>query len=86
MLPMFEPKKMASVISSKRGKPDLDVAVEVEIPGSEIDPGLQEAAEDIMRAIESKSVIDLAKAIKSAIECVDSAEEPSMEIDESYEE
>lgn len=73
MLPMFEPKKIVSVISSKRGKPDLDVAAEVEAPGSKMDPGLKEAAEDLMRGLESKSVMDIASALKAAFECLEAA-------------
>lgn len=68
-LPFLDRKKMSSVIASRRGKsPDIEVNPEVEAPGSEMDPGLKSAAEDILRAIESKSVIDLAKAIQSAFE------------------
>lgn len=87
MLPFLEPKKMSSVISAKRGKVGLEEAPEVLAPGSELDPGLQEAAQDIMRAIEAKSSIDLAKAIKAAFEICDSAphEEGSDEMEQQGE-
>lgn len=57
---------------SKRGKPDMEANSEVEAPGSDINPGLKSAAEDILRAIESKSPIDLAKAIEAAFNACDS--------------
>lgn len=67
MLPFLDKKKTVSVIMSKRGKnPDIEVNSEVEAPESDLDPSLKMAAEDILRAIETKSVIDLAKALKSA--------------------
>lgn len=68
---------------SRRGKgPDVEVASEVEAPDSQMDPALKEAAADILRAIETKSVMDLAKAIKAAYEICDSSQEeqePQME-------
>jgi len=73
MLPMFEPKKVVSVISARRGKPDVEVSAEVEAPGSEIDPGLKEAAEDMLRAFQDKSVLGMAMALKAAFECCDAA-------------
>lgn len=73
MLPMFDHKKIVSVIASKRGKnPDVEVAAEVEAPGQEMDPALKAAAEDILRAISTKSVIDLAKALRAAYEVCES--------------
>lgn len=72
MLPFLEPKKMSSVIIAKRGKTDLHQADESLAPESEMDPGLHEAAQDILRAIDAKSSIDLAKAIKAAFEICDS--------------
>lgn len=76
MLPFLAPKKMVSVIVSQRGKNDLhDVNSEVEAPGSDMDPGLQEAAEDMLRAIDTRSPMDLAKALKAAFEICDSYED-----------
>lgn len=72
MLPFLEPKKISSVIIARRGKPDLETSPEVDMGEDKVDPGLKEAAEDMMRAFESKSVIDLAKALKSAYEICDS--------------
>lgn len=72
-LPFLDRKKMSSVISSRRGRsPDIEVKPEVEAPGSEMDSGLKSAAEDLLRAIESKSVMDVAKALKCAHEICES--------------
>ncbi len=71
MLPMFAPKKIVSVISARRGKPDVDVAAEVEAPGSEMDPGLKAAAEDLLSGMQNKSVMDIAKALRAAFEVCD---------------
>ena len=68
-LPFLDPKKIAaSVIATqmKKKKGDVEVAAEVEAPDSEMDAGLKEAAMDLMRAIEQKSVIDVGKALKAA--------------------
>lgn len=74
MLPFLEPKKTVSVIMSRRGKsPDVEVNPEVEAPDSEIDSNLKAAAEDMLRALESKSVIDLAKSLKAAFEICDAS-------------
>jgi hypothetical protein len=71
MLPFLDKKKIVSVISAKRGKPDVEVNSEMEAPGSELSPGLKEAAEDLMRGLEAKSPIDIAKALKAAFEICD---------------
>lgn len=74
MLPFLQPKKIVSVISSRRGKnPDIEVNPEVEAPDSKMDPALKMAAEDLMRAVESKSVIDTAKALRDAFQALESA-------------
>lgn len=73
MLPFLDKKKAVSVLLARRGKsPDIEVANETEVGDSDIDPGLKEAAEDILRAIQTKSVIDLAKALKAAFTVADS--------------
>lgn len=71
MLPFLEPKKTVSIIIARRGKPDLESQPEVEAGEDKIHPDLKEAAEDVMRAIQSKSVIDLAKALQSAFQICD---------------
>lgn len=72
MLPFLEPKKIVSVISSRRGKnPDIEVNAEVEAPGQEMDAGLKAAAEDLLRALDTRSAIDLAKAFRAAFEICD---------------
>ena len=65
MLPFLEPKKMSSMVIARHGKSDLDAHPEIDHDDS-IDPDMKEAAADVMRAFESKSVIDLAKALHSA--------------------
>ena len=72
MLPFLEPKKIVSVMVSRRGKTPVETQPEVEMGENKVDPSLKEASEDILRAIESKSVIDLAKAIQSAFYICDS--------------
>lgn len=72
MLPFLEPKKMTSVIIARRGKPDLETAPEVDMSQDKMDPAMKAAAEDVMRAIEGKSVHDLARALQSAFEICDS--------------
>lgn len=72
MLPFLEPKKMSSVIIARRGKSDIESSPEVDMSEDKLDPGLKEAAEDMMRAFESKSVLDLAKAFKAAHEICES--------------
>lgn len=71
---MFDNKKTVSLIMSRRKGSETQVKDEKEAPGSEIDPGLKAVAEDILRAIDQKSVIDLAKALKQAHEVCDQYE------------
>lgn len=69
MLPFMDRKKIVSTISSRRGKtPDIAMNTEIEAPDSEMDPGLKNAAEDVLRAIETKSPMDLAKALRMVYE------------------
>jgi hypothetical protein len=77
MLPMFNHKRTVSIIMAKKGKPDLEANPEVEAPGQEVDSNLKDAAADVLRAIESKSVVDLAKALESAYESCGSGDEES---------
>jgi hypothetical protein len=83
MLPFLAPKKMVSIIAARRGKPGVEVASEQEAPGAEMHPGLKAAAEDILRAVEHKSVLDLASALQAAYEiCGQGYEEESEEAGE----
>lgn len=77
MLPMFDKKKMVGAVIARRGKQDIHTNTEVEAPGS--NEGLKSACEDILGAIESKSPMDLAKAMRAAFDILDSEEdeEPS---------
>lgn len=85
MLPFMAPKKMTSLIMARRGKsPDLEVAPEVEAPGSKMNPALKTAAEDFLSAVDSRSPIDLAKAFQAAFDALESGEgteefEPAMD-------
>ena len=78
MLPMFDKKRAVGSIMSMRGKkPAVEVASEVEAPGSEMDEGLKAACEDLLGAIERKSVMDMAKAFQAAFLACE--EEPHVE-------
>lgn len=76
MLPFMPSKKIAQVIVNKRGK-DLDQTAEVEAPSSDLSPELKSAAEDLLAAIQGKSAIGIAQALKAAFEQLD--EEPHEE-------
>lgn len=79
MLPYLDPKKLSAVIVAKRGKPDLhDTKSEMEAPESEqsdYDAALESAAEDMLTAIDERSVKKLAMALKAAHELCESEEE-----------
>lgn len=83
-LPFLDPKKIAmSVVATKMKKSGgVEVKPEVEAPDSEMDPGLKAAAEDILKAVQDKSVMDLAKALKAAFMVCDSYEEPAEDMGE----
>jgi hypothetical protein len=68
MLPFLEPKKAVSVIIARHDKPGLEVNPEMEAPESEINPALKACAEDLLRAIDDRSIIDIAKALECACE------------------
>jgi hypothetical protein len=90
MLPFLEPRKMTSIIIARHGKRDLEGYPEMPAPdGSSseedrLDPDFKEAAADVMRAFESRSVIDLARALHAAFQLFDSSphEEGEHEEDE----
>ncbi len=66
MLPFLDKKASVGTIIQQRGKSDLVGAnSEVEAPDSEMDPALKACAEDILRAIDSKSVMDLVSALRA---------------------
>lgn len=72
MLPFLLRKRDSGVVTVKRGAKDLHgVKTEVNAPGVEGDPGLEAAAEDVLRAVDSRSVIDLAKALHNAFQICD---------------
>lgn len=66
MLPFLEPKKVAGGIISQRGKPDLAVNPETPAPDSDVDPAMQSIGEDILRAVNDKSPIGIAKALQAS--------------------
>lgn len=82
MLPFLEPKKITSIIIARRGKSNLQATPEVNAPGQDSHP-LMEAAEDIMRAFEHKSVTDLAHALQATYEICESQPEQEPETDEA---
>lgn len=76
MLPFLEPKKITSVIIARRGKPDLESHPEMDMTSEDDDNdlpmGMESAAEDVMRALDKRSVKDLAKSLHAAFELYDS--------------
>jgi len=69
MLPWLQPKKAAGAIISRRGKTDLhNTKPEVDAPGAESNSELETACEDILRAIDERSVKGLAAAMQAAYE------------------
>lgn len=81
MLPFLDKDRAVGLIVSKRGNKEMEVAPEVKAPGSELDPGLEAAAEDLLRAINEKSVLGIAHALKSAWEICESYEDESGDIE-----
>ena len=72
MLPFMDKKRIAGIIISRKGKPDIEASAEVMAPEGDIAPELREAAMDMISALESKSPVALAKALKAAFEICDS--------------
>lgn len=83
MLPFLDRKKMVTTLMSRRGG-SFEAANEMEAPGHEMHPDLKAVAEDVMQAIQNKSVLDLAKALKHAFEVCDA--EPHAEGEHTNEE
>lgn len=73
MLPFLDKKKAVGVIISRRGKEDLqNVKSEMIAPNDDSqDPAMHAAAEDVLRAIDQRSVIKLAAALKNAFVIAD---------------
>lgn len=87
MLPFMKRKNLATLILAQRGKSDVEIKPEMKSPGDEIDPGLIEAAEDILRAINEKSPIVLAHALHAAFQICDAMpHEEGEHLEESEEE
>lgn len=85
MLPFLNSKKITSIIMARKDKPDLhDAKSEVSMGDKESDAGMESAAQDILSAIDSRSVKDLANALRSAFSLLDNDEcdEPSLEGEE----
>ncbi len=72
MLPFLKPKKIASLVISKR-KPD-GAGIEAEASADDADAGAVACAEGILRAIESKDARALASALRDAMTCMDTPE------------
>lgn len=74
----MQPKKISTLIIARRGKSDIqDVKPEVAMNPSEDDMALHSAAEDLMRAIDDRSISAIAKAFKAGFLICDS--EPHVE-------
>jgi hypothetical protein len=71
MLPFMHPKKAVSVIIARRGKPDVEA--KSEIGGKDLPMGLEDAAADILRAMDERSVKGLADALQNAFQICDAA-------------
>lgn len=83
---------MVSTIISRRKKDgtsggDLkDSAIEIDMPGEKSsNPGLEMACEDLLKAIDSKSVKDLAKAMSHICELVSDKDMEEIEPEEEAE-
>lgn len=82
MLPFLEPRKTVSIIVSRKNEPSLEVKHEIEA-SDEIDPALKSCAEDLLQAIDERSVLGIASAFKSAFEICESM--PHEEYDDNEE-
>lgn len=68
-IPFLNPKKAVGVvISHRKGKLGIEVKSE---QGGDYPDGLKEACEDILRAVDERSVLGMAAAIKAAFEICD---------------
>lgn len=83
-VPFFNDKKIAQGIMERRHK-GVEVTPEVDAPGSEPkDVAYEACVEDVMRAIQQKSIHDLGKSLKAIFEHLESA--PHEEYEEQGEE
>lgn len=71
MLPFLKPEKMASVIKVNRRK--ADGTQDVSHEEGQHSPELMAAAEELIRAVSSKSASDVASAIKNCFTVCQSA-------------
>jgi hypothetical protein len=73
MLPVLDPKKISTSILLKKKDKYVDVKAEQDSPSDEgSNPELESACEDVLMAIDQKSVKDLAKALQAAFAVCDS--------------
>lgn len=79
MLPFLEPKKITSVLVSKRKSDGTADTLQEE---GEHDPGLLSAAEDLISAVHAKDANAVADALKAAYSMCDDDEDPAMELGE----
>ena len=78
MLPFLQPKRITSIIVQRANKSNLhDVKPEHEIEKDEEHLGLEACAEDLLKAIDERSIMGIKKALKNAFEILDS--EPHVE-------
>lgn len=81
---MKDPKKgMAALIAKKLGSPEVSEAPKSEMGGEEDNSlGHKVAAEEVMRAIETKDATMLVEALKSFIQMCEAEEEMSEDSEE----
>lgn len=84
MLPFLKKPQTSSIIIKRMGQPDTKAMPEKDMSNDAISDDMRQCAEQLMRAIESKSVVELAHAMKAMCQMIDM--EPHIEGPHSDEE
>lgn len=80
MLPFLNAKKISSIVIAKRGQLAHEVSPEVEAPSQEgMNADLKMAAEDLLRAVDHKSVLGVCSALQAAFAACDQDEDEENE-------
>jgi hypothetical protein len=74
MLPFLDRKKMISTIMDNRKGKSVAVSPEAQAPDGEMDQALHDAGHALLAAIESKSPIEIGRALRAAIEACEESE------------
>jgi hypothetical protein len=83
MLPFLEPKKLVGTVIARRGKRDLpDIKPEVSAPGQESNHAMEAASEALLKAVDERSIKDIASALQQAFDCLEAAEDEDTSGDE----